>query len=79
MLYAIHCFSVFSRLSTFNRRMFADPVNATVAAGLVDLAPPKYEWKALHGRNAQLQKAFSPDKGWRLLDGAWQSLLFRNL
>lgn len=49
--------------------MYADPVNATVAAGLVAEAPPKYEWKTLHGRNAQLQKAFSPDKGWRLLDG----------
>lgn len=67
---------VFFRVFNFNHRMFADPVNATVAAGLVAEAPLKYEWKALNERNAQLQRAFSPDKGWRLLDGELQWDLF---
>lgn len=66
---------MFFRAFEFNRRMFSDPVNATVAARLVAEAPPKYEWKTFHNSNVLLQNAFSPEKGWRLLDGELQWLL----
>lgn len=60
---------MFFRAFDSNCRTFTDPVNATVAAGLVAEAPPEYKWKDFHDLNNLLQKAFSPDKGWRLLDG----------
>lgn len=54
--------------------MFDDPVDATLANELVNAAPGTYQWNTFHDRNAQLENAFSADKGWRLLDGesdAW--------
>eukprot|EP00903_Cladosiphon_okamuranus_P013819 g12861.t1 len=50
------------------QRMFDGPVDETFAAELVNSAPEKYQWSTFHDRNAQLEKAFSADKGWRLLD-----------
>ncbi|CAN0493741.1 unnamed protein product, partial [Ectocarpus sp. 8 AP-2014] len=56
-------------------RMFDGPVNKTMASKLVAEAPDSYEWDSFESRNVQLQKAFSPDRGWKLLDAYSPTLL----
>ncbi|CAM9748091.1 unnamed protein product [Hapterophycus canaliculatus] len=56
-------------------RMFEGPVNATVAEALVAEAPDSYQWKTFHDRNAHLRKAFSPERGWKLIDAYSPTLL----
>ncbi|CAB1111938.1 unnamed protein product [Ectocarpus sp. CCAP 1310/34] len=56
-------------------RMFDAPVNKTIALKLVAEAPDSYEWDSFESRNVQLQKAFSPDRGWTLLDAYSPTLL----
>lgn len=57
------------------RRKFDGPVDETLATQMVNAAPEKYQWNTFHDRNDQLEKAFSAEKGWRLLDGEVAMLL----
>eukprot|EP00752_Nemacystus_decipiens_P006289 g5669.t1 len=56
-------------------RMFDGPVDEALAEELVNNAPEKYQWGTFHDRNAQLEEAFSAEKGWRLLDAYTPTLL----